>query len=177
MWKTNKWVPEWVIRPAIAHLHGPSILAGVQEQNIWTESLLPHPPPLPHHGELQVEANQNSPALHWATQSYNPTWANLLVTSPWLLSGIDAIPPSPRVPSKCAWWHLLALLLLDCATPSFGLSSSCASLVFHGPRTLQPRELCKCFQSFWNTFSVAILVSLAFWFVSFTALFTRASII
>lgn len=45
MWKTNKWVPEWVIRPAIAHLHGPSILAGVQEQNIWTESLLPHPPP------------------------------------------------------------------------------------------------------------------------------------
>lgn len=21
MWKTNKWVPEWVIRHAIAHLH------------------------------------------------------------------------------------------------------------------------------------------------------------
>jgi hypothetical protein len=28
MWKTNKWVPEWVIRHAIAHLHGLSILAG-----------------------------------------------------------------------------------------------------------------------------------------------------
>lgn len=29
MWKTSKWVPEWVIRRAIAHLHELSILAGV----------------------------------------------------------------------------------------------------------------------------------------------------
>lgn len=37
MWKTNKWVPEWVIRHAIAHLHqAPSALQVclLQEQKI-----------------------------------------------------------------------------------------------------------------------------------------------
>lgn len=30
MWKTNKWAPEWVIRRAIAHLHGLSVPAGAR---------------------------------------------------------------------------------------------------------------------------------------------------
>lgn len=66
MWKTNKWVPEWVIRHAIAHLHGPSIRAGVRSTG--AEHLNREPPPTttppPRHGELQVEADQNSQALH-----------------------------------------------------------------------------------------------------------------
>lgn len=43
MWKTNKWVPEWVIRHAIAHLHGPSIRAGVRSTG--AEHLNREPPP------------------------------------------------------------------------------------------------------------------------------------
>lgn len=46
MWKTNKWVPEWVIRHAIAHLHGPSIRAGVRCTG--AEHLNREPPPNHH---------------------------------------------------------------------------------------------------------------------------------
>lgn len=166
-----------MIRHAIAHLHGPSILAGVRRTGA---EHLNWEPPTPTPATPWTATGGGKPKLSGSTLSHPELQPHLGKSFCYISVAPlrdQCISPSPRVPSKCAWWHLLSLLLLDCATPSFGLSSSCAGLVFHGPRILQPQELFKYFHSFWNTFSVPILVSLAFWFVSFIALFTCAPII
>lgn len=72
MWKTNKWVPEWVIRPAIAHLHGPSILTGVRRPG--AEHLNREPPPPP-----------PTPATSWrATGGGKPKLAGSTLSHPEL---------------------------------------------------------------------------------------------
>lgn len=141
MWKTNKWV----IRHAIAHLHGPSIRAGVHCTGAHC---------LNRESSSRRTAGGGKPQLSLGSRcalsqySYNPTWVIFLLYLCGFFKWLNLRSPCSRVFSKSAWCHLLPLWLLHV----WLLHSSCASRFPHVPSVLQSWDLCTCLHSHWNTF-------------------------